>query len=738
MTNIVRSLSFNISQIAYPMISYLYNIFELISKNQYFSSESIERLSGNIYIVISVCMLFTLGLKLLTAIVNPEALTDSGGGSGKGVKRTAKNVFFSILFSVFLIILIPFGFKYLYQIQADILDRQVVEKIVLGADTSEDHAPGQILASYAFASFCRPNETVSVETISNDGGNLYNLAITENIEHIKDMDVAINSKTNGEYDLKYNWILSPAVGVFLAYEMVLTCIDIALRSIKLALLELITAVVLCAYIVSGTDILKRWAQEVFKTYINVFLKVAAMSFMVYGLSLLENFLDSLNFEDTEAGFWSRGLIRVFVIIGLLQMVKQIPNFINTIFGTNIQSRGGIRGRLGEMAAVGQIAQQGWDKIRNKAIGFGALAAAGPAGWLGAGAALAGGAAIKHGWEKGFGGKAPWKDTKGGRALRHVGGVGKGIWTGAKSSKGIVGSISEGVKAYKDTEIAKSAAGAKDTDKIDKIVTALKSSFGVGLDGRLSDVIAAGSQAKDDAIAQAKANGKTDDEAKKIGAEAEKKARTIAARKAYADSEENVKQALKDNGATDYQEQVEKLRNASRTNELAKAARAAYENIDSQLSSLKDNTNDANIQKKIMEIQGDFRKGDISSADVVARLKSEAHFQDKEIGGIKVDSDNLSNVLDTKVRVWNSATGEFDEKLLGEALGQKAGGGFNISDIKNESSAMETVYNNVKSDITSAMDKNNATEFQKLAVNKTIEYIDLTSKTVADTAKKWNG
>ena len=78
------------------------------------------------------------------------------------------------------------GFGYLYDIQANVLDRQLVEKIVLGTDTSEDHAPGQILASYAFASFCHPNETVSVESIANDGGNLYNLAITENIEYIRD------------------------------------------------------------------------------------------------------------------------------------------------------------------------------------------------------------------------------------------------------------------------------------------------------------------------------------------------------------------------------------------------------------------------------------------------------------------------------------------------------------------------------------------------------------------------
>lgn len=379
MENIFRSLSFTISQLVYPLISYLYDIFERIAKHRFFSDSDIENLSQNIYIVISACMLFTLGLKLISAIVNPDAL--DGGNGGTGTKRSAKNVFFSILISLFLIIMIPIGFKVLYQIQNDVLNDSLVEKIILGADVSEDHAPGQILASYSFASFCHPQDTVSTALIANDGGNLYNLAISENIEYIRDMDGVINSKTDGEYDMEYNAILSPAVGIFLTYEMILICIDIALRSIKLGLLELITSVVLCGYVVSGTDLLKRWAKEVMSTYLVVFLKIAAMSFMVYGLSLLEDFLDRLN-EEQELGFWSRGLLRVFVIIGLLQLVKQIPDLINKIFGTNIKSRGGIRGRLGEMAAVGDLAQRAWDQVRTHPLQTGQRLLAAPVSAVG--------------------------------------------------------------------------------------------------------------------------------------------------------------------------------------------------------------------------------------------------------------------------------------------------------------------------------------------------------------------
>ena len=355
MKNIFRSLSFNIVQAVYPLIPDLYGVFQDLASNRYFTQDAIRTLSGNIYIIMSACMLFALGIKLLSSIVNPEMLTDQ--------KKGAKSVALHVIFAVFLIALIPRGFNLLYVFQEDIISKQLVEKIVLGMDTSEKSKPGQILAAYGFASFCEPHETVSSQAISSQGSDLYNKAVTEDISYIKQMDGVINSKTNGEYDLEYNEIIAPAVGIYLVYELILLCMDIALRTIKLGMLELITPVILCGYVIAGTEILQKWAKMVFSTFVLVFLKIAMVTFMIYGLSLLPDFLN--NFSDK--GFWYRGFLRIFMIIGLLQLIKQVPDIINGIFGTNLKSRGGIRGRLGEMAAVGALAQRGWDQLRQHPI-----------------------------------------------------------------------------------------------------------------------------------------------------------------------------------------------------------------------------------------------------------------------------------------------------------------------------------------------------------------------------------
>ena len=59
-----------------------------------------------------------------------------------------------------------------------------------------------------------------------------------------------------------------------------------------------------------------------------------------------------------------GLTKFLAIMAVLQLVKKIPDIINSIFGTNIKTRGGIKGRLGEMAGIGGLAQKAWTALGN--------------------------------------------------------------------------------------------------------------------------------------------------------------------------------------------------------------------------------------------------------------------------------------------------------------------------------------------------------------------------------------
>ncbi|MBR3512403.1 MAG: hypothetical protein IKN74_05565 [Clostridia bacterium] len=73
-----------------------------------------------------------------------------------------------------------------------------------------------------------------------------------------------------------------------------------------------------------------------------------------------------------------GLTKLLVIMAILQLIKKLPDLINTIFGTAIKDRGGIKGRLGEMAGIGGMAQKAWTSLGTGAKNLAKLGATAPA------------------------------------------------------------------------------------------------------------------------------------------------------------------------------------------------------------------------------------------------------------------------------------------------------------------------------------------------------------------------
>ena len=291
--NIIRSISFAICTAVYPQILHLYNIFEILAKSQFFSSKDIQGISNNLYIFISVCMLFAFGIRLLNGIINPELLDEK--------KKGVKSMFLHAFIAVLLIGIIPMGFNLLYDVQDKVISSHFIEKILLGTELDENQNPGQILAAYGFSSFCHPIDK-SQGTISNPlVETTYEYVTTEEMSTVGmvALGVFINSKGGlvgsvidgiaggaisaikdklTPYDLDFNPILCPIVGIVIAYELIVMCIDLALRSVKLGLLQLMAPIILCGYVFKGTELLQKWFKEVITTWLLLFLKVIVIIF----------------------------------------------------------------------------------------------------------------------------------------------------------------------------------------------------------------------------------------------------------------------------------------------------------------------------------------------------------------------------------------------------------------------------------------------------------------------------
>lgn len=431
--SVLRGIAIVLCNWIYGLIPNLFSIFYYLADSRFINSEIIKTFSTNIYVLISVVMLFAFAVKLLQAIVNPDMLSDSK----KGVAGVAKRVFIALT----LVILIPFAFDQLYELQHQVVSNSLIEKLLVGMqnesgdnNVGESSNAGQVLAAMTISGLLYPEDGAT--TTSENLQTNYNSMINSNIEDMSLLipninETYVDSNGNEKYVLNFNSLIALIVGVFVVYMLILFCFDTALRFIKLGFLELTAPISIMAYIYNGTEFLNKWFKETLNTFVTLFVRIAALSLLIYGMHILPQFME--NFKDVKGKFW----IQLFIIVGLLTFAKAAPDLIKTITGVTMKG-GGVSRRLGEMAAVGAIAQNAWKSVGKTASGVAKTAVMAPFGAVG-GASKAAARGIDN---KFFSGKGAAlvsrvKDSK-------FGGVMSGIGASIKAGGGM-----KGAKAFSE-------------------------------------------------------------------------------------------------------------------------------------------------------------------------------------------------------------------------------------------------------------------------------------------------
>lgn len=427
---LLTSISLLITKYAYPLIPELYSLFIKLSTFQFLDNTYIKSVWNNIYVLVGVIVLFAIAIKLISAIVNPDTLSDN--------KKGAKSLYFRTVLAVVFIFIIPALFTYSYKLQLKLIDSNFLISRVFGYQIPDDADVGQLLSWTTFSSFCTLGED------ADETDREYYRRVSYDMSRFMDeLTSRIKSKDGmgGKYNLlsgstahasfNYHTLLSPIAGCVVAYEMFLLCMDTLFRAAKLAFLELMLPIILGAFVFNA-DIIKKWAKEFISTYLSLFLKVLAIGFMVISLVAIRGYVEGDPFFANDQ--MANSLFNLLFIIALLQLVKKIPELINAIFGVNIKPAGGIKGRLGEMAGIGGLAQKAWTALGTgaknigKAVGTGILAAPALAGYAGANA-----------WYKKHHNGKSLSDTE---AFRK----GKGVLYGARNVVK-TGSLMEGYKEY---------------------------------------------------------------------------------------------------------------------------------------------------------------------------------------------------------------------------------------------------------------------------------------------------
>ena len=441
---LVRQFFFAIDNVIYNFIPTLYNLLTDIARTSVLSQSAIKDISSRVYNLLAIFMVFKVTFSLIMYVVNPDDFSDKT----KGVSKLTTN----IVISLTLLILTPYFFSYAYQLQTILLESDDLGTLIFGKTNSDGSSvksskftsAGDTIAYSAMAPFFIPDTSITdlasckILTTNSGDGEIFNQKCADALSKVSSNNdsnftstdvqnyiygteaqllgltfrqnmVLASSKVSRSSDdsddesfvMEYRIIFSTAVGVIVVLLLLSFCIDVAVRSVKLAFLQLIAPIPILSYIdpKSGKDgMFKKWYEMCFKTYISLFVRLLALYFAIFIISKIGELSDVIN-----GSYQSNKVVKIFVIVGALMFAKQLPKILE---GLGIKLDGDGKFNLNPIK-----------RLEDEAIGGKAItgAAAGLAG--GAVGALTGagvGRALSGGLSGALGKKSfneTWKATK---------------------------------------------------------------------------------------------------------------------------------------------------------------------------------------------------------------------------------------------------------------------------------------------------------------------------------------
>ena len=247
----VKGVLVYIDSIIFGLIEDAYNLIYLFGSNSLIEDTVIKDVIHNLYFVICIFAFFKLAMLLVNAIINPDKLSDKEQGAGK--------VVINILVMFVLLIAVPIIFTESREITSFILggtdgkNGNYINKLILGTDINGEN-PGSTMKKAAISALIFPESDFVDGTSPSDlctgkcadAVNDYYAGMAEDtadvpwsvLSHYMDVK-SKNSDGDEVYVYHYTVLLTAAVGIFITYVLFSFVIDIAIRAVKMAILEML-------------------------------------------------------------------------------------------------------------------------------------------------------------------------------------------------------------------------------------------------------------------------------------------------------------------------------------------------------------------------------------------------------------------------------------------------------------------------------------------------------------------
>ncbi len=388
-----------IDSVVYWLLVHVVNLLSDIARTNIFSDTQIETFSSRIYFIMGTIMFFKMAISIVHYIIDPDKLTDSKSGFASIIKNT--------IVALVLVVVVPIAFRYAMYAQEAILQDDTIGRLIVGRTGGTQNNVGDTIATNILSGFVHPDEKIvgdecnslgyskdcekKLRDHSSDLADSYKFvdqdarigegaSATSPYGYTYLLDMATSAETakdggNKNYVITYQFILSTLAGGFAVYIFLLFCIDIAVRTVKLAFLRIIAPIPIATYIdEKGKSMFNNWRKACFSTYFDLFVRLAAVQF---GIFMITTFVGSLNKHQICSQNFVNGhlipteechqpgiFVEIFIILGVLLFIKELPKMIEQITGIKLDGKFTLNPvkRLQEIPLVGNAASNTTRKV----------------------------------------------------------------------------------------------------------------------------------------------------------------------------------------------------------------------------------------------------------------------------------------------------------------------------------------------------------------------------------------
>lgn len=318
-----RTLALFFCEIIYSLICFCFDVFNGFGKVRL--DIDVSAIFQRVELVLGLFMIFRLTFAAIEYLINPDSMMDKEKGIGNIIKK--------VLIVIILLGSTGFLFNEAYKLQDELIDSQLIEKIILPDFTFNEGqdigSNGDQIAWYTFSQFySQVGET-------NECGNGHMSILKDEFYNNHNFNVAykcLNEKNSKKYIIDFNGVVALLCGGILLWIIVVYTVQLGVRVIQLAYLEIIAPIPIMMYLMpKGEDKVKKWAKQCLSTFLDFFIRVAILDFVILVSSSLISPKSNLaaNFEATSK--WGVGYITVIMIIALFTFAKKVPNLLKEIF-----------------------------------------------------------------------------------------------------------------------------------------------------------------------------------------------------------------------------------------------------------------------------------------------------------------------------------------------------------------------------------------------------------------------